>query len=266
MINLKKNEQELTNEVMNKISLSKDKAKLEKHVVNLSKCVVDLSKKVDIDLGGIKAKVVLVLDYSGSMSNLYRNGTVQETINRLVPLGLTFDDNGSIDAYLFKTDYRKFDDITLGNYEDYVNKVIDKSGYRMGGTKYSPVLNAIITNENGKSNGGVLSKLFSSKNNSEKKGNEDEITFVLFITDGENSDSSATDEVIRESAKKKYKTFIQFIGIGDEKFKYLRKLDDLDDREADNTGFSKMQDLKRASDKELYNNVLGQFAEWLKLI
>ena len=38
MIELKKNEEELTQEVMGKISLSKDKVNLEKHVVNLSKC------------------------------------------------------------------------------------------------------------------------------------------------------------------------------------------------------------------------------------
>ena len=44
MVELKKNEEELTQEVMRKISLSKDKVNLEKHVVNLSKCVINLSK------------------------------------------------------------------------------------------------------------------------------------------------------------------------------------------------------------------------------
>lgn len=52
---------------MGKISLSKDKVNLEKHVVSLSKCVVDLSKKSGVDLGSTSAKVVVVLDYSGSM-------------------------------------------------------------------------------------------------------------------------------------------------------------------------------------------------------
>ena len=83
MIELKKNEEELTKEVMDKINLSKDKVNLEKHVVSLSKTVVDLSKRNGVDLGSTSAKVVVVLDYSGSMSNLYGNGTVQRTINRL---------------------------------------------------------------------------------------------------------------------------------------------------------------------------------------
>lgn len=265
MISIKKNEQELTNEVMNKINLSKDKENLEKHVINLSKCVVDISKKANIDLGDIKAKVVVALDYSGSMRSLYNNGTVQETINRLVPLGLTFDDNGSIDMYLFQNDYKKLEDINLNNYDKYVKSIIDKSGYRMGGTEYAPVLEAIINTDEDKSNNGFFGKLFGSKNKSVDTNNN-EITFVLFITDGANSDASRTDKIIRESSDPKLKTFIQFIGIGDENFNYLRKLDDLDGREIDNTGFSKMKDLKKANDEELYNNVLEQFSEWLKVI
>ena len=63
MIELKKNEEELTKEVMDKINLSKDKVNLEKHVVSLSKTVVDLSKRNGVDLGSTSAKVVVVLDY-----------------------------------------------------------------------------------------------------------------------------------------------------------------------------------------------------------
>ena len=77
-INLTKNEEQLTAEVMGKINLSKDKEKLEKHVVNLSKCMVNLSKKAEVDLGITKARVIVALDYSGSMGHLYRNGRSEE--------------------------------------------------------------------------------------------------------------------------------------------------------------------------------------------
>ena len=33
------------------------------------------------------------MDYSGSMSTLYRDGIVQELVERLFPLALEFDDN-----------------------------------------------------------------------------------------------------------------------------------------------------------------------------
>jgi len=259
-VSQKKDEKELTQEVMGKIRLSKDKVNLEKHVVSLSKCIVDLSKKSGIDLGSAKAKVVVVLDYSGSMSNLYSNGTVQRTLNRLVPLGLTFDDNGAIDIYLFQSNYKKLADLNLSNYDNYVQNVIQTSGYGMGGTRYAPVLKAIIEGDSYKQ-GGFLG--FGGKTvTAEPIVDDTDATFILFITDGENADRAETDQIIVKSSG--MNVFIQFIGIGNEKFQYLKKLDDMPGRVRDNTGFTRMKDLDRADDNELYTNVLDQFAKWLR--
>ena len=258
-VSLLKTEEQLTSELMGKISLSKDKEKLGSHVVNLSKCVVDLSKKSGIDLGSTSAKVVVVLDYSGSMSSLYSNGTVQQTINRLVPLGLTFDDNGTIDVFLFQCDYRKIDDLNLSNYENYVNKVVKTSGYSMGGTDYAPVLNAIITGQSTESYGFLGMKTRTVY--TQPIVDDGDPTFILFITDGENADRRETDEIIKKCSS--MNVFIQFIGIGYDNFDYLRQLDDMPGRVRDNTGFSKMNDLMSVSDEELYRNVLEQFSNWL---
>ena len=247
---------QLADRLMKKINLSKDKVKLEKHVVNLSKCVVDLSKKSGVDLGNTRAKVVVALDYSGSMSSLYKKGVVQDTLNRLVPLGLTFDDNGSIDIFLFQTDFRKMDDLNLSNYENYVNNVIFNSGYYMGGTNYAPVLQCII-------NGCHISKgLFRGREWIPPIVDGGDPTFVLFITDGENADQYATDSIIRSCSE--MNVFIQFIGIGNSTFRYLEALDDMQGRKRDNTGFSRMADLASAGDEQLYTNVLEQFSKWLK--
>lgn len=277
-INLSKNEEQLTNEVMGKISLQKDKINLEKHVINLSKTVINLSKQANVDLGATTAKVVVVLDYSGSMSNLYGNGTVQKTLKRLVPLGLTFDDNGEIDVYLFQNSYKRMPAMTIDNYENYVKDVINKSGYRMGGTEYAPVLNAIINGSShmeskseqiqetkrgffGRTK--VVTKSVTSTQRVQEAAivDDNDPTFILFITDGENSDHDETDNIIKFASDKN--VFIQFIGIGDEKFKYLKKLDDMEGRVRDNTGFSKMKSLEKADDEELYTNVLEQFSQWL---
>lgn len=263
-INLTKTEEQLTNEVMGKINLSKDKEKLEKHVVNLSKCMVNLSKKASVDLGETKARVIAVLDYSGSMSSLYRRGVVQEVLNKLVPLGLTFDDNGEIEVYLFENNYKKMDEMTINNYSDYVHSVIDKSNYRMGGTEYAPVLRAIKDINKPASVGGFFGGLFGKKKAVDNGGNTGENVFVIFITDGDNSDKRETDTIIRELSKTR--TFIQFVGIGNDSFSYLRKLDDLDGRDVDNTGFTKFNDITKVSDSELYENVLEQFADWLKVM
>lgn len=259
MVQVRKNDDELAQQMMNKISLSKDKANLEKHVISLSKCVVNLSKKNGVDLGSTRAKVVVVLDYSASMCSLYDNGTIQNTINKLVPLGLTFDDNGSIDVFLFQSDYKKINDLNLSNYENYIQNVVKISGYSMGGTSYAPVLKAIIQGNSYKV-GGFLG--FGGRSVIDEPIVDNNVpTFILFITDGENSDHSDSDNIIRKSSE--MNVFIQFIGIGNEKFKYLIQLDDMTGRKRDNTGFSKMQDLNNASDDELYNNILEQFSKWL---
>lgn len=265
-------ENELTEKVMKKVNLSKDKINLEKHVVNLSKSVVDLSKKSGVDLGNLMAKVIVALDYSGSMGGLYRDGTVQETINRLIPLGLTFDDNGSIEFYLFQNDDKQMPDIDLTNYDTYVNDVIWQSNYRMGGTNYAPVLKHIIFgNNNASTDSGsnLFGSLFSKRSQSKKDQPACKTalpsnmpTFILFITDGENSDKSETNRVIIDSSH--HNVFIQFIGIGHESFSYLKHLDDLPGRTRDNTGFTKMSNIRNMGDIELYNAILGEFTNWLK--
>jgi hypothetical protein len=127
----------------------------------------------------------------------------------------------------------------------------------MGGTYYAPVLNAII-------NGYQLPKsgMFSRTQSVPPIVDNHMPTFILFITDGENADHSNTTSIIRTSSS--MNVFIQFVGIGDETFKYLKKLDSLTGRARDNTGFVRMQDLSRVDDLELYTNVLEQFSNWLK--
>lgn len=256
---LRKTEEDLTREALNKISLSKDKLNLEKHIINLSKTVVSLSEEADMDLGSTKARVVVVLDYSGSMNCLYSDGTVQRTLNKLVPLGLTFNNSGLINVYLFQNDYMRLPEMTLENYENYVFDVVKKSGYRIGGTNYAPVLSAIVDDFN---------LDYTSTGIGAYSGSdytvEGDPTFILFITDGENSlyDKKPCDELLRRVSTKNM--FIQFIGIGDEDFDYLRRVDKLTGRARDNTGFAEMPDLNKYSDEELYTTVLKEFSLWLK--
>lgn len=262
MISLTKEQQAQYDKVSSKISLAKDKEALDSYVVNLSKCMVDLSKKTQVDLCGKVARVVVALDYSGSMSNLYTDGTIQRTLNRLVPLGLSFDDNGELDVYLFENGFRKFKPLTLANYADYKTNIIDTSNYRMGGTSYAPVLSD-ITGKDIDPKPSMFGSLFRRKsvvNDSSRC--DDPLTFVLFITDGEPGDRANTDNIIRKSSYTN--TFIQFIGIGNNDFNYLEHLDDLKDRPIDNTGFSKLTNLNSISDVELYTMILEEFSNWIR--
>lgn len=257
MVNLTKSEQQLTSELMGKINLSKDKELLEKHVINLSKTVVNLSKEADVDLGNKKARVVVILDYSGSMRKLYNDGTVQRTLNRLVPLGLKFDNNGTIDTYVFRDDFIKLEDLNIDNYEKYVDREIKVKVKKYGRTVYSPVLYNVY-DRMCKTKGFInfIKKLF-------KIPIINESVFILFITDGgdETGDYIACDNAIKLLSGAN--AFIQFIGIGDNKFKYFDRLPKIKDKETENTGSTIIKDLNNISDSELYRVILKDFAKWV---
>ena len=57
--------------------------------------------------------------------------------------------------------------------------------------------------------------------------------------------------------------FVQFVGIGNENFNFLKKLDDLSGRKTDNTGFIRVKDMSKLSDEELYTEMLRQYKDWL---
>lgn len=221
---------------------------LETHKVNLDKSIVSLQKKNGINLGTHKARVVAVMDYSGSMSPRFAdfNGTntneVQRTLTKLFPFALKFDDNGELDVWLFSDSKKRLTEMSTANYVSYVNKVVKRARMDMGGTKYAPVIQDIMNTLVDDSSAPV---------------------YVLFVTDGDNSDKAETDKVIRESAKRNI--FIQFIGIGGSQFDYLQKLDNLSGRPCDNTGFCEFRSIADAADSKVYDALIAEYSQWLKV-
>lgn len=213
---------------------------LEKSVINLDKSLVNLSKSVGYDFSALKSRVKLVIDFSGSMRSMYTSGKVQDVITRLLPLALKFDNDGELDCYLFSNGYKKVTPCTKSNYKNFVAKELQEtSALYMGGTKYAPVLKAVHSE--------VITDIPD---------------FIIFITDGDNSDKPETNDIIRKMSKDN--CFVIFVGIGNENFDYLSKLDNLSGRPIDNTGFVKCADLERVSDDDLYSYLLSEYASWLK--
>lgn len=85
--------------------------------------------------------------------------------------------------------------------------------------------------------------------------------FIIFITDGENWDTNETNKIVKELSN--YNMFVQFIGIGDESFNYLRSLDHMEGRKHDNTGFTAVKDMNKMTDEQLYTEILRQYKDWL---
>lgn len=215
---------------------------MSKHQENLNTVLINMSKDNKIDMTKHVARVALAMDYSGSMSNLFRNGSVQETVSRLLPIALRFDDNGELESWLFSNGSERLAAVTKDNYSTYVRKVMNKANMSMGGTNYAPVLKEMVS-------------YYKDIEPSEVPA------FIIFITDGENWDTNETNKIVKELSN--YNMFVQFIGIGDESFNYLRSLDYMEGRKHDNTGFTAVKDMNKMTDEQLYTEILRQYKDWL---
>lgn len=215
---------------------------MSKSAENLDKVLIDMSKGSKIDMSKHTARVALAMDYSGSMGNLFRKGDVQKVVTRLLPIALKFDDNGELESWLFSERSKRLSVVNGDNYDTYVKEVMMGSGMAMGGTNYAPVLKDIV-------------KHYKDVEPS------DVPAFIIFITDGDNWDRTATDEIVKELSN--YNMFVQFIGIGNERFEYLKALDDMEGRAHDNTGFTAVKDMNALTDEELYTEILRQYKDWL---
>ena len=219
------------------------KIDMSKHAENLNTVLIDMSKSNKINMTKHIARVAMAMDYSGSMSNMFANGEVQDVVTRLLPIALKFDDNGELESWLFSNDFDRLEPVTISNYEKYVKNVMLKSGMYMGGTNYSPVLKDMV-------------KYYKDKHPSTTP------SFIIFITDGDNYDESETNTIVRELSN--YNMFVQFVGIGNgSNFNYLRSLDNLSGRKHDNTGFIAVKDMNKMDDQELYTEMLRQYNDWL---
>lgn len=191
-------------------------------------------------LNNVTARVAIVMDESGSMSGEYRDGTVQSVIERILPVALKMDDNGELDIWLFSNNCKRLPSITEEEFFNYVNREV-MPRVSWGGTSYAPVINDIV-----------------KKYAKEEPSNVP--TFVIFVTDGENSDKEQSKRAITEASK--HNIFFQFIGIGRERFQFLQQLDDLSGRYIDNADFFKIEDINRISDEQLYDKLMTEYPSW----
>jgi hypothetical protein len=234
-----------------------DKLELEKREkLDLRKNMV-LDLKKNAGLTGQKATVILAMDFSGSMTALYRSGKVQELAERILPLGLAFDDNGEVDFYIFHEGFHKIgENLTINNFHGYIdNKIIGK--YQMGGTDYAPVINDIVKKFGNETKSGGFFGMGGSK---ATKVLECPV-YVIFVTDGETSNHSGVTAAVKEASN--HGIFFQFVGIGDQSFGFLSKLDTMPGRFLDNANFCQMNDVAAKTDDQLYKLLLNEFPSWI---
>jgi hypothetical protein len=218
--------------------------------------LIDLKKKANIaveksGLAHLRAKVALVLDYSGSMRPLFKNGTVQRNAERLLALASKFDDDGCIEVFIFHHEAYKIGSLCESNFFDYINnEIYSNKQYKFGRTEYACGMDKVLHH--------YFPNRLTTQNIILTKSKEP--IFVIFITDGNNSDKNKTTKLIKEASQ--LPVFWQFIGIGDEKFEYLQKLDNLTGRLIDNANFFEIKELEKIPDEDLYSKLLAEFPGW----
>lgn len=225
---------------------------VEKVMLTKAPKLVNLAKKVTISLEkrqlqNVTARVALVLDATGSMNGQYTRGLVQEVVDRLLPLGVSFDDDQQLDCWAFGTQNHHLGDIGLDNYENFITEA-------HGGWKKWKV-GSRVNNEVG-----VIKAVMDFY----KNDGLDTPVYVLFISDGDVSDKRGITKIITEAAN--LPIFWQFLGLGGRNYGVLEQLDDMQGRVVDNCNFFAVDKLKDISEEQLYENMLEEFPEWLKAV
>ena len=229
----------------------KKKLSLEKAEKTGNASIIDLTKKSLVQLEkknllGLTARVALVLDASGSMDGQYRRGDVQKVVNRLMPLAIHFDDDGSFECWAFAQKTTQLDDVTLNNVNDFINTT--QRGWKnwQVGARYNeeiPAIEAVIA---------YFQKM------------KDQIpTYVLFISDGGVGSRRQMQKLLTKAAE--LPIFWQFVGIGGRDYGALEKLDEMSGRIVDNCNFFSLDRIESVSDERLYELLLEEFPDWLKV-
>lgn len=198
----------------------------------------------------IPCQVKLAIDRSGSMDNLYRKNVVQDVVERVLAIAMNIDKDKVIDMWAFHNDSFELPAVKEGNIDNYVNREIVRK-ISSGGTDYAPVMKEIV-DKSSPGKAGIFGGIFG------KKAASDEPSLAIFITDGENSDRSHAERVIKQSQDKDL--YWVLIGIGNGNFSFIQHLGD----EYPNAGYLKIDDIETVSDDFLYENIISQeFADWV---
>ncbi|MEG0488251.1 MAG: VWA domain-containing protein, partial [Acinetobacter sp.] len=236
-------------EVVSKVDLKKKIVldKIEKaapHLVDLTKkSLISLEKNNLLD---VKARVALVLDYSGSMHQQYIKGDVQKVLDRIMPLAVNFDDDGSFECWAFAEKSLRLSDVTLKNLQNFVNT--DQGGHSKwnAGARYNnePVVLEAVLN------------YFTKENPSNLP------VYIVFISDGGVSQSKKIKNILKDASLQPI--FWQFVGIGGRNYGVLEQLDTMDGRIVDNCNFFEMANIQSMPEAQLYDALLQEFPLWLK--
>lgn len=183
-----------------------------------------------------RARVVLVLDASGSMSTAYIDGVVGRIAERCAAVAAVLD-IGVLPVWKFAGTAMRLPDLHADRAADWA-RGLDYHGVGLQNDEPAAI-RAVL----------------------EHAGAHPDPTLVLFFADGDVRRNVETNMLMRTSAGKP--VFWQFVGLGRADFTRYAKLDTMRLRKVDNCGFVSVHDPDRIPDGRFYDLLLGEFPRWL---
>jgi stress response protein SCP2 len=250
------------------IALDKKLEEKAPHIFNLAKKAEISLKKAN--LTNHAANVALCLDISVSMSALYRSGKIQRLAEKILALGTRFDDNGSIDIFLFGVNPHNPGEMSIDNFSNFIHHILQDYSLE-GGTYYGKVMKEIrkfyFPDARGSSRYEPIKAVRP--------------VYVMFVTDGATADESETKQQLQWSSYEPI--FWQFMAIGKSQqdvrskgvrgwlaksaasdFSFLEQLDEMGDRYLDNADFFSIEDPEHITDEKLYDLLTAEYPHWVK--
>ncbi|MFJ8189810.1 VWA domain-containing protein [Streptomyces sp. NPDC096094] len=243
---LTKGEEHLPVDMRKRLSLRKEQV------------AVSLSKH---GAAGVTARVILVLDASGSMSFLYSKGVVTDVVERMAAVAAQLDDDGEMQAWTFASTTARLPDLRLGELPEWLRlhvRVGEISLFRRGRKKglhpEQVDMRAVgIQNEE--------QKVIAEVRTYVRDNPAPVPTLVLFFSDGGVYRNAEIERELREAVEEP--VFWQFVGLGRSDYGVLERFDTLPGRRVDNVGFFAVDDISTVPDAELYDRLLSEFPSWI---
>ncbi|MEU9333031.1 VWA domain-containing protein [Streptomyces sp. NPDC048290] len=211
---------------------------------------------------GVVARVVLVLDASGSMSALYTRGVVADVVERMAAVAAQLDDDGEMQAWTFASHPARLPDLRLGELPEWLRLHVRVGQLSLFGRKKP---------QRGLQPGQVDMRAVGIQNEEQKVIAEvrDYVrrypaaapTLVLFFSDGGVYRNEQIERELRAAVDEP--VFWQFVGLGRSNYGVLERFDTLSGRRVDNVGFFAVDDIGSLPDAELYDRLLSEFPSWI---
>ncbi|GAB2874858.1 VWA domain-containing protein [Streptomyces deserti] len=210
---------------------------------------------------GITARVILVLDASGSMSFLYSGGVVADVVERMAAVAAQLDDDGEMQAWTFASNAARLPDLRLAELPEWLRlhvRVGQMSLFRRGrpkGLQDSQIDMRTVGIQNEEQKVIAQVRAFVRDNPAAAP------TLVLFFSDGGVYRNAEIERELREAVEEPI--FWQFVGLGRSNYGVLERFDTLPGRRVDNVGFFAVDDISTVPDQELYDRLLSEFPSWI---